>query len=341
MSDSIKTKQALIKREIIEEALRRFKDSGIKTIARAVYKENPEVWPNLEACYSSVRRATGSKKDGPKQIIDLRAGDGKPGDARKRRFPKGLRHHKDFGPYQINGVSRALLLYDVHLPYHDEEALELAVQHGIDSGCDCVILAGDFMDFYACSRWETDPRKRDFANELHTAREMLKAIREAFPGKQIIYKLGNHEERYERWMITKAPELLGVEDFQLTKLLRLDELNIRVMDYRAPIKLGKHLNIIHGHEFGKTMTNPVNPSRGLFLKGKGNAICGHYHQTSQHSEKSINQKYIACWSSGCLCDLHPDYSPLANWNLGFIEVDIKGDDFMVHNYRIMNGRVYT
>jgi predicted phosphodiesterase len=190
-----------------------------------------------------------------------------PGDAVVRRFPNGLRHNKDFGAYPIRGVKRALLLFDVHAPYHDEEALELAVQHGVDSGCDCVILVGDFMDFYACSFWEKDPRQRDFAGELKMGREMLKSIREAFPGKQIIYKLGNHEERYERWMIAKAPELLGVEDFQIQKLLRLDELNIRMMDYRAPITLGK-LNIIHGHEFGKSMTNPVNPSRGLFLKGK-------------------------------------------------------------------------
>ena len=153
-----------------------------------------------------------------------------PGDAVARRFPNGLRHNKDFGAYPIKGVKRALLLFDVHAPYHDEEALELAVQDGIDSGCDCVILVGDFMDFYACSFWEKDPRQRDFAGELKMGREMLKSIREAFPGKQIIYKLGNHEERYERWMIAKAPELLGVEDFQIQKLLRLDELNIRLHD---------------------------------------------------------------------------------------------------------------
>jgi len=214
------------------------------------------------------------------------------------------------------------------------------VQHGIDSGCDCVILVGDFMDFYACSFWEKDPRQRDFAGELKMGREMLKSIREAFPGKQIIYKLGNHEERYERWMIAKAPELLGVEDFQIQKLLRLDELNIRIMDYRAPITLGK-LNIIHGHEFGKTMTNPVNPSRGLFLKGKSNSICGHYHQTSSHNEKTIEQKIIGSWSSGCLCDMHPDYAPMNNWNHGFIEVEMDGDDFTVHNYKILNGKIYT
>ena len=332
-----------IRQEIVAEALKRFKESGKKTIARAIYNENPQVWPNLDACYSSVRKMLGVHGDRSRKKMKNKKhfkAPEKPGDVVTRRFPNGLRHNKDFGAYPLRGVKRALLLFDVHVPYHDEEALELAVQHGIDSSCDCVILVGDFMDFYACSFWEKDPRQRDFAGELNTGREMLKSIREAFPGKQIIYKLGNHEERYERWMIAKAPELLGVEDFQIQKLLRLDELNIRMMDYRAPITLGK-LNIIHGHEFGKSMTNPVNPSRGLFLKGKSNSICGHYHQSSSHNEKTIEQKIIGSWSSGCLCDMHPDYAPMNNWNHGFIEVEMDGDDFTVHNYKILNGRIYT
>ena len=329
----------------MKEALNRFPESGKKTIARAIYNENKSVWKTLNAAYLCVRYYTGAKgKENRKQAMKNHKGTirklEKPGDAATRRFPDGLRHHKDFGPFVVKGAKRALLLYDVHVPYHDETALELAVQHGIDSKCDCVILVGDFMDFYACSFWEKDPRQRDFAAELSMGRNMLHTIREAFPGKQIIYKLGNHEERYERWMVAKAPELLGVEDFQIQKLLRLEELNIRMMDYRAPIRLGK-LNIIHGHEFGKSMTNPVNPSRGLFLKGKSNSICGHYHQSSSHNEKTIEQKIIGSWSSGCLCDMHPDYSPMNNWNHGFIEVELDGDDFTVHNYKILAGKIYT
>ena len=332
-----------VKRELVSEALKRFPESGKQTIARYLYKHNPELWTSLKACMDNVRYYTGSlgKRNRKKaKSIMPKKETSKNFDVVRRRFPDGLRHNKDFGPYIVKGAKRALLLYDVHAPYHDHEALELAVQHGVESGCDCVILVGDFLDFYACSFWEKDPRKRDFAGELNTGREMLKSIREAFPGKQIIYKLGNHEERYERWMVAKAPELLGVEDFQIHKILRLEDLNIRMMDYRAPIKLGK-LNIIHGHEFGKTMTNPVNPARGLFLKGKSNSICGHYHQSSSHNEKTIEQKIIGSWSSGCLCDMHPDYAPMNNWNHGFIEVEMNGDDFTVHNYKILNGKIYT
>ena len=333
--------------DIVAEGLKRFPGLAKKTLARTLYKENPEVWPTLNACYNAVRYATGAigekkRRTAAKSKRLRQQPHGKPGDAFTLKFPEGLRHHDNFDLFNITGVKRALLLYDVHLPYHDREALELAVQHGIDHGCDCVILCGDFMDFFACSRWEKDPRKRDLAHEIQTAREMLAHLRSLFPKKQIIWKLGNHEERWEKYLALKAPELLGVDDFQLENICRTKEHNIRVMSHRAPMVMGGKLNIIHGHEFGKTMTNPVNPARGLFLKGISNSICGHYHQTSSHSAKTIMQKPIGCWSSGCLCDMHPDYAPMNNWNHGFIEVQLDGDeDFVVHNYKIINGKVYA
>lgn len=318
-----------------------------KTLARVLYKENPESWPTLNAAYSCVRYTTGAtgtkkrsiaKKSGALQQKEL----GKPGDAFTLKFPQGLRHHESFEPYVLKGVKRALILYDVHLPYHDSVALEAAINHGIETECDAVILAGDFMDFFACSRWEKDPRKRNFKQEIETAREMLAELRRLFPKKQIIWKLGNHEERWEKFLALKAPELLGIDDFELENICRCKEHNIRMMTHRAPIVIGDKLHIIHGHEFGKTMTNPVNPSRGLFLKGISNSMCGHYHQTSSHTAKAITQKTISCWSSGCLCDMHPDYAPMNNWNHGFIEVDLRGDtDFVVHNYKIIKGEVYA
>jgi len=39
--------------------------------------------------------------------------------------------------------------------------------------------------------------------------------------------------------------------------------------------------------------------------------------------------------------MHPDYAPMNNWNHGFIEVEMDGDDFTVHNYKILNGKIYT
>jgi len=85
------------------------------------------------------------------------------------------------------------------------------------------------------------------------------------------------------------------------------------------------LNVIHGHEFnnGGMVSNPVNPARGYFLRGSGVHVIGsHYHQSSQHSQKNLEQNVTSTWSTGCLCDLHPDYRPANSWNHGFAIVTV-------------------
>jgi hypothetical protein len=47
-----------------------------------------------------------------------------------------------------------------------------------------------------------------------------------------------------------------------------------------------------------------------------------------------------CWSTGCLCDLRPEYARINKFNHGFASVQVYGDgQFDVHNFRIANGRV--
>jgi hypothetical protein len=99
--------------------------------------------------------------------------------------------------------------------------------------------------------------------------------------------------------------------------------------------------VIHGHEFGYGVSNPVNPARTFFLKAKCHVIGGHYHQTSHHSEKNLEQNLVSAWSSGCLCEEHPDYRPINNWSLGFVFVELDNHGaFRVENKRIVGGRVW-
>lgn len=229
---------------------------------------------------------------------------------------------------------------DLHIPYHDTFAIKTMFRFVRDRRISHVLLNGDVADFYAVSRWETDPLKRNFGRELEAIRNFLHVCRKTFPNAKLIYKHGNHEERLERFMRAKAPELLGVPDFTLGRLLRLRDMSIHgVMDKR-PIRLGRLLTIIHGHEYQFAISNPVNPARGFFLRGKSYTLGGHFHQTSQHSERTIDQKVIGAWSTGCLCDLHPEYRPLNNWNHGFAIVEVtKSGGFQVNNYAIIDGKV--
>jgi predicted phosphodiesterase len=229
----------------------------------------------------------------------------------------------------------------LHVPYHDEEAIGLAIAYGKERKADAVIINGDMADFFALSKWEKDPRKRDLAGEVAAGRDMLQMLRDSFPKAKIVWKEGNHEERWERYLQTKAADLLGLPEFSWANVYGLAERHVQHVGECRPLKLGK-MTVIHGHEYRFSISNPVNPARGLFNRGKIHALCGHFHQPSNHAERRLDGKVVATWSTGCLCDLHPDYAPINNWSHGFAFVELASNGaFEVWNPRIIEGKVYT
>jgi len=182
-----------------------------------------------------------------------------------------------------------------------------------------------------------DPRKRSVAHELQALNEFLDVLQQ-FNAK-IIYKLGNLDERYEHYLMLKAPELLDIPEFKFENLLKAGERKMDVVGEKRIIKANK-LNIIHGHEY-PSVFSPVNIARGLYMKGKVSAMQGHNHQVSEHTETDMNGEITTTWSLGCLCELNPAYMPLNRWSQGFAMVDLSdnGKDFEVRNYRIFKGKI--
>lgn len=334
-----------IQQEIITKLLREFPKAATQTLARVALKDHPSVFKNLQSTRMAIRKVRGAAGVELRDRTSLKdLGQFEPLKAPGDPFPKlpqGKTHFEDWQPFVIDGPARALILADTHIPYHDREAIITAVKWGKARDVDTVILNGDIADFFSVSFWEKDPRKRRFADELQVVKSFMAELRSQFPKARIVYKIGNHEERWERYMFVKAPELLGVPEFEIKTLLGLEAIGIKdVIGDKRPLRLG-HLNILHGHEYRFAISNPVNPARGLFLRTKAYAMCGHFHQSSQHSDRSVEQKNIGTWSTGCLCDLHPDFLPLNNWNHGFAFVEVEADGkFQVQNKFIAGGKVY-
>lgn len=327
---------------LVQEYLSKFPDHGDLTVAKVLYKKHPEWWSTLEACRGSVKyyRGHSGESERAKRPKDDPFVTEPTGDTTPFRWsiPEPLNNFGESEPIIVRS-SKTLILSDIHAPYHNVAALEAAINHGLKRGVNAVILNGDTLDFFTVSRWEKDPRLRNLGKEIEIGREIVKTIRQAFAGKQIFFKMGNHEERWQSYLSNKAPELIGIPDFEIEKIFHLDDLNMRVVDNRQHLVLGS-LNVVHGHELGK-MSSPVNPSRGLFLRGGASAIMGHLHRTSEHIEKNMNDDVVACYSTGCLCDLRPDYARYNKWNHGFAIVET-GDlpaHFGVENVKLINGRL--
>lgn len=329
--------------QIVFKLVKKFPQAGAKTLAAIAYRENPESFTTIESARTAFRvafGASGDKKRGERSDKSTYRKPRKPG-AVFSALPKPLRHFRRWKSFVIGGECRAAILSDVHIPYHDPLATEAALNHAAVCTVNLIILNGDIADCFRISRWEKDPRKRPMKDEIAAVRQFLKHLRERFPKTRIVYKLGNHEERWENYLQIKAPELLGIEDFEFTKVLGLDALGIEIVSDKRPILLGK-LFVIHGHEFQRnTIAAPVNPARGFFLRAQTHVIGGHYHQSSQHSQKNLGQHVVSAWSTGALCEMHPDYAPINNWNHGFAIVEVSANGaFQVHNLRIVNGKVW-
>jgi predicted phosphodiesterase len=331
------------KRDMVREYLRRFPKAGSLSIGKMLYRDHGALWPSLEAARSSVRSLRGNNGGYHRSKIhdpEFKRPNQATGDP-FGKLPESIPSFDEvWGAVPLDGPAKCLVVSDIHIPFHDRDAVIAALKYGKERGADMVILLGDIADCFAVSFWEKDPRKRKFSEEIKSVKAFLDVVRETFPKGRIIYKLGNHEDRLERYMRVKAPELLGVPEFEFQAMFGLDANKIQLVKDNRPIRLGK-LNLIHGHEYRFAISNPVNPARGLFLRGKSHGICGHFHQSSQHTERTLEQRSISTWSLGCLCDLHPEYSVLNNWTtgFGFVEVD-KAGAFTVQNLRIVNGIIY-
>lgn len=325
-------------KDIVVEYIRKYPNTPNLTLAKTILKQFPQMG-SLDSVRSLIRYARGCKgKERRRYAVEDIKRDTNSKTNVFDILPEGLKSFEDWSPVHIHGTS-VLILSDIHVPYHNSDALRLAINYGKQHKVDTIILNGDIADFYSISKFVRDPRKVDFEFELEVLKLFLIEIRMAFPKARILYKVGNHEERFEIYCKVKAPELFGMGWTSYENITGCKDLDIEVVKDKRIIKIGK-LNVIHGHEFGKTVFDPVNPARGFYMKGKECCLGSHLHRTSEHVETSMDGNVIGCWSTGCLCEMRPEYAPMNKWNLGMAHVTQNEHGFTVFNRKIINGEVF-
>jgi hypothetical protein len=247
----------------------------------------------------------------------------------------------DSSPFIIQEKS-ALVLADLHFPVQDNRAIDTvinwAIKHKEHHPIECVILNGDVIDNYTLSRFIQDPTRKSAKEEIEDVKDFLQVLQDSL-GLKVYYKFSNHERRFENYLFIHAPKIADLQGLSLEFQLKLNAFNCEHIKDKRILKFGE-LNIVHGDEFQTGIVSPVNPARTLYLKCQAPTIGSHSHVTSEHSGRTINRKLITCWSTGCLCDLQPEWNPLNNWNHGFAYIQRDDEVFRVINLRIENGIVY-
>jgi len=295
------------------------------TLARLMFEENKKLFRDFAQASKMVRYYRG--ESGTKNRSNAKETATTTKDQSEIQIPKGLR--QGYSPI-IVPPCKALLLSDLHVPWHDEKAIELAVGFGLEQGCNTLYLNGDVCDFYSISPFDADPRNRDLLKEVETVKIILHEFSQKFDN--LYFKSGNHEDWWSKHLYRRAPDIVELGVFDLEKVLCLEEMGYTYVKSKQWSQMAS-LTVLHGHEIKGY--SPVNPARGIFLRLNQTAVVGHYHRSSHHSDnQAISKKSISCWSVGCLFDLSPEYDPLNKWNLGFAIIEHDGEEFDLSNFKI-------
>lgn len=323
------------KTDTAREYRKRFPDMPTLKLARIMFSENNLLFNDIEHARKVLRNIEG--KAG-KKFVDVKLKEFEVPERPRNPYNLPESDETIYKPFVFPHHKKVGILSDIHLPYHSLDALTEALTTLKKEKVDALLLNGDTIDCHQLSRFIKDPKKRDFKYEIDCLKGLFEKLKIILDCK-IYFKLGNHEVRYQHFLMQKAHELSGIEDFEFANIIKAREHDVTIIEANQYMKLND-LNGIHGHEYIGGISAPVNVARGLYLRGKVSAFQGHNHSTSEHTETDMDGKITTTWSIGCLSELNPSYMPLNKWNHGFawVELDENGRDYKFHNKRIYKGK---
>ena len=179
---------------IILDYLEKFPNAPSRTLAKKIYNENSAFFTDFENVYFRVR------------YYRVQSGNKNRDKLKNNKFQKELKvkvmiqklqlpesHTKTRNSFTFpTGCKKLGVFGDVHIPYHDNTALEVMFKKFEEEKVDSIFINGDLLDFYQLSFHEKDPREVHFKGEIEAGKEFLAYIRNRFPDIPIYYITGNH-----------------------------------------------------------------------------------------------------------------------------------------------------
>lgn len=223
------------------------------------------------------------------------------------------------------------ILCDVHLGFHDIDAIRACIQFLRTMKVDNIVLNGDTIDAHKLSRWAKRKDDIEFTTELQMARNFIDNLRATFSKARIYFKVGNHEDRLEHYIQEKADQFAGLVTWQ--SLLELDAKGVKFVDSNQ-IMFCHGTWITHGHEI--KVNGGVNPAVTLMNKTLTNTCMGHLHRSQTIHKKSLDGEYLRADVIGTLSKLKRGYMAYSQSNHGFAFIHEDGE---FQNFRIEDGKV--
>lgn len=238
-----------------------------------------------------------------------------------------------------------LFLPDTHSPYHDKRAynlVERVVEKVRPKKC---VIGGDFPDFYAISQHSKDPKREDrFEREVAITKRLLRRV-ESWGFNDKYYIEGNHENRLDRYIADRAPEMDGI--VSTDSLLELTKHNWKVTPYKDHTQVGR---VYVTHDLGKAGANAV---RDAMTSYQDNIVINHLHRLIYLVEGNAKgvPHVAACFGwLGDVTKVDYMYRVKANrdWALGFGIGYLRANGFVylqpvpiVEYSCVVEGRLFT
>lgn len=226
------------------------------------------------------------------------------------------------------------VLSDLHLPFADPAALQLALRVLEAFPPDLVVFNGDVLDFHGVSRFSRVPERRaGFRREVEACRELLRQILERLGPVPVYWLEGNHEFRLELYLMSRSPELFGLDALQVENLLGVADRVTYVRRVNLPVSRHERvapeldtgrLVITHGDMF-RAGPHTVQIARNLYLRLQVQALIGHWHRNDVWEQTAYDGSVRGFWVAGCLCLPRPEYDAGRHWGQGMALVDLYPD----------------
>ena len=231
--------------------------------------------------------------------------------------------------------NRCLILSDIHIPYHDQAALAIALEFARDWKPTVIVLNGDILDAQEISSHPKDKHNPiTFQDEINEARQFLRVLRHDHKKARIYYTMGNHENRLERYLTQHAPELSSVTSLALDELLDLQALGIEFIDQRCKLTVPP-FEIFHGSIIRKDAGNSV---RGHMTRRGGSVAMGHTHRMGIVARTDRNGVHWGV-ENGHLSDPDPDWTHDPDWQQGFSCIEETDGAVSIRQHHIHDGRL--
>ena len=225
-------------------------------------------------------------------------------------------------------MKRVHIIPDQHIPFHDKRAWELQLQVIKTRKPDVLVIMGDFADFYSVTSHQKSPEQRNLLlqDEVKAVRRELDRLDAMVPkGCRKVFIQGNHEQRLDRYIAQRAPELFGMTSTE--QLFKLAKRGWEYVKYHDHIKIGK---VFFTHDTGKAGSGAHLAAERAF---SNNAVIGHTHRVAFNVVGNAAGTPHVAAMFGWGGSLHAaEYMHLINarrdWALGFGTGHLKPDGVM-------------